>query len=783
MLVANTGEIVQSPTRPQPKITETIGEDVITVTYTIDSLLVTRPYGDSTVCLHLDGFGYTSAERLPPLPAKNVRLGGGRKQWMILNAVRISSIPTKYSYAIAWPEESDDGGEVDTMDVVIPEIPLDKFYPEQVVTDRGYEEYRGERFLNLAIAPVQYNHATKELKINNSITYQLIVADADADESSEINIAGDDRYYSLINGDVDYPPYIQDPIDPVSADRSYLIISVDDTKKAANTLATHKRKFGYKAHVANRSSWSRKQVRDSIKSYFADDPDLYYVILLGDRKKIPAYYADPNASTTTSYTDFPYSCYGWPDDLTPDFYLGRIPFSDSETALLAVYKTISFEENPAPNMTSSRMGICSEFEDVGGNGYERDGVTYYAHLANVYADNFVDDVLPLFAYNNSSRGTPLGWSSKYTYDTNLPLYLNQRNHDWSPAGNSPKPLVERGCNLLIHRGHASATRWNLPTFTATDAAGLVNEVLPIVFGLNCESGRYWVEDNVSRALLANSRGGAAAVVAPTQTIATKVNHTMLLGFMNSIWPNPGMTCDSSLVMKIPPVGYNSHQGASSIGEMMSIALSHVDQYCLPSAAGYDGPVGNTNRIVRQAYHCLGDPGLVPFWNSLTDLTSVVSATVSDGTISLRSKIPVTFSLWDPSNFTSRRVYGSYYNYNVSALTDVAKVIVHAFLPGARPIKVNLTGRVSSGNLGSGLLKTIALNGYTLTITTESIPYGANYTLKIQGGRGEGHATPLVPGSHTYTFDMEKIKPFTPGNFYVLTVETEDEVLIIKKIRE
>ena len=787
VLVAETGEIVWSPTVPQLKITSSVGREVTTVTYTIDSLLITRSAeSDSTIYIHLDGFGYTSGAEHPQLPAKMVRYGAPRKYWQVLNAVRVSSKQHLLDYAIAIPEEFYDGGEVDTMDVVEHNIPLDSFYPQNAVTNRGYQEYRGEKFLDLAIAPVQYNKVRKEIKINTSITYQLVVAPTDADDDSDEEIAADDRLYKLLNTDDTFSNSLNTPVvEPKDADRSYLLICTDETKKAANTLAIHKRRFGYNVRVANRLSWTINQVQDSIKCYSTEDPNLYYIILMGDKSKIPSFPAYPNGSSSTSYSDFPYSCSGWPNDWLPDYYIGRLPFSDTETSILAVLKTISFENDPAPGMTDSRMGICSEFESDY-DGYEIEGVTYFAHKAYEYASRYYDVVEPLFAYNNPDRLVPAGWGNNYTSDTTLPFYLQRQNHNWRPEANNPLPLIESGCNLLIHRGHASSGQWNLPTVTADDTKRLCNEVLPIVLSLNCESGRFWLDNNISNVFLSSPQGGAAAVIAPAQTVATKANHTMLVSFMNSIWPSPGMEFDSTLVMNVRGNEgilnkYDFSPGLSSLGEMLSCALNRVDQYCLPPYLSV-GELGETNKMVRLAYHCLGDPGIVPFWNSKFNLKNKVSGEIVNGTIRLTSDVPLTFSICDPINGVFKRVYGTYFDYTPS-LSDISKQVeVRAHLPGSRSVKIALSNKLYDEQASAEIIQTVSFIGNTLEVNTLPLIPDDYETLKLIGKGGKSITKSFQPSLSTYTFDLNEIEPIEPGDFYVLAVETQEEIISIKKIR-
>lgn len=197
----------------------------------------------------------------------------------------------------------------------------------------------------------------KKVKINKEISYTISkTALAGKDNGSEFA-----NIFSPMAANRKWYRYIGPEPDAVDANQSYLIITTESLKPAAERLKAWKKSCGYNCLVQVLPEHSvAHDVKQAIESTRSVNPDLYYVLLMGDETQVPANEGrypsfDRISNTYIHYlTDFPYACLDGDVDFIPDLCIGRLPFSSLTDMNNIVEKTIRFESDSSFKRQKSR---------------------------------------------------------------------------------------------------------------------------------------------------------------------------------------------------------------------------------------------------------------------------------------------------------------------------------------------------------------------------------------------------------------------------------------------
>ncbi len=261
----------------------------------------------------------------------------------------------------------------------------DVFYPQAYVTVSAPQTMRGMTVVRLAISPLQFNPARRELRVTKYMRIRLTFiggrmpsdGQASADRAFQnvcqglvLNCSATETFPALTN---------RYPSDAIGAD--YLIISAPDYVSTANTLAEWKNRRGIKTVVktTNETGTTTTTIKSYIQTaYNAWSPKPSYVLFLGDADAIPVFYktVHPNAgidypSGHKTGTDLYYATMDGDDDRLPDLNLGRISASSLAEANHIVSKIIAYETNPPGDPAFySRMAMATQFQDENLDGKE-----------------------------------------------------------------------------------------------------------------------------------------------------------------------------------------------------------------------------------------------------------------------------------------------------------------------------------------------------------------------------------------------------------------------------
>lgn len=333
------------------------------------------------------------------------------------------------------------------------------------------------------------------------------------------------------------------------------------------------------------------------------------------------------------------------NDLLPDLYLGRLSVDTAAQAMDRVDDIINYEKNPPQDASFyGTIAMGAEFQDGGdfdfdmGNGtittknYKANGTEdrrftqttediaifltgskvkksvdrlYYADSANK-PDHWYDDNEPPFTWKSfDGPNTSIGGA--------IPNYLLRKGgFPWNGSASQVTNAVQSGRFLVTQRGHGGTQHWKFPHYTATDVSNLQNDGrLPVVWSINCQTGWFDNETDFKKKaglpdLSANNlvsfseswerlaKGpsgdrGAVGVVAATRVSYGRYNARLMMGMVDTIWPD-----------------YIKGGGVPGFGAEYRMG------YVLNSAKAYmqlNSPKHTDQDITLEVYHWFGDPSM------------------------------------------------------------------------------------------------------------------------------------------------------------------------------
>jgi hypothetical protein len=480
----------------------------------------------------------------------------------------------------------------------------DEFCPSEIVTVEGPYTIRGVEVVLVRFHPVQYNAASRTLRIHSSFRVAVSFAGGGP-------ILPDERLRSpyfeslLANTLINYADLNALQSLGGAAGCDYLIITAPHLVDQANLLADWKIRRGLNTCV--RTTDQTGSSASSIKSYIQNAYDTWstppsFLLLLGDAEFIPTNYVTvhPEQEPAGSLigTDLYYATVDGADYF-PDLSLGRISVDTTGHATRIINKIIKYERNPPYGASFySTIALGAYFEDDN-RPYDREDRTWVRtseEIATYLGSSGYDEVRIYYA-------DPSVDPQYYSNGDPLPTYLLRANgYPWDGSTAQIVNWVNSGTLILNHRDHGMRSMWAIPELQVSDVLALSNGLrLPVVFSLNCETGWFDNEtDNPAHGTLPdevtfaeawqrNPNGGAAGVVAPTRLSYGGLNDHLDKGLFDAIWP-------AFLPYTPSPGPFSSPQ--YRMGQVLNYAKMYL-------ATVYGE--GTYRKITFEMFHYFGDP--------------------------------------------------------------------------------------------------------------------------------------------------------------------------------
>ena len=501
------------------------------------------------------------------------------------------------------------------------------FYPRKVVVAawRG-SVYRGREICNVVVNPVQYDAAANKARAYSKITYKVRFvpkagarAMAGAPATKPVILPADNMLGNItMNGASAKAGDMAFKATGVAAGddtRDYLIISVDKYAEAVDRFAEWKELLGFRVHKVLKGSWNSDAVKAEVEKAYAENPALYYLLIVGDHDDVPGQYMEHHADDgdfSVHYTDLYYGCMDGECDETPDIYRGRLSVSSPEEAATVVDKIIGYEKRPPTDAGFYERGVnCADYLD-NDNGvaddYEDRRYVQTAEEIRAYMLGQGKDVERVYSTNYEI--TPKYWNRNYfSFGEPIPEDMLKPAFAWDGNEGDIRRAINSGVFYVLHRDHGLVDCWENPYFSVKHVDMLQNgDLLPVVFCVNCDNGAFQA-DCLAERFLRKQGGGAVAVIAASDISYSGYNDALACGLFDAIWPEPGLR------PKFP--GVNSLGGETpaptyELGQILDQAQVRVSETFGspdPSVSSNEKNDSFCRIVTKEIYHCFGDPSM------------------------------------------------------------------------------------------------------------------------------------------------------------------------------
>ena len=501
------------------------------------------------------------------------------------------------------------------------------FYPRKVAVAawRG-SVYRGREICNVVVNPVQYDAAANKARAYSKITYKVRFvpkagarAMAGAPATKPVILPADNMLGNItMNGASAKAGDMAVKATGAAAGddtRDYLIISVDKYAEAVDRFAEWKELLGFSVHKVLKGSWNSDAVKAEVEKAYAENPALYYLLIVGDHDDVPGQYMEHHADDgdfSVHYTDLYYGCMDGEGDETPDIYRGRLSVSSPEEAATVVDKIIGYEKRPPTDAGFYERGVnCADYLD-NDNGvaddYEDRRYVQTAEEIRAYMLGQGKDVERVYSTNYEI--TPKYWNRNYfSFGEPIPEDMLKPAFAWDGNEGDIRRAINSGVFYVLHRDHGLVDCWENPYFSVKHVDMLQNgDLLPVVFCVNCDNGAFQA-DCLAERFLRKQGGGAVAVIAASDISYSGYNDALACGLFDAIWPEPGLR------PKFP--GVNSLGGETpaptyELGQILDQAQVRVSETFGspdPSVSSNEKNDSFCRIVTKEIYHCFGDPSM------------------------------------------------------------------------------------------------------------------------------------------------------------------------------
>lgn len=342
----------------------------------------------------------------------------------------------------------------------------DAFYPGNLAEMSDPFLFRSTRGTTISFYPYQYNPVTQTLRVYQNIrvrvTTQAQQPGINEGASNNSTVPQEfQRMYEQVF--INAPQYL-----PVSEQGDMLVITPTAYVTTLQPWVRWKIESGMKTTVATlaQTGTTAASIKSFIASFYASNPNLVYVMLIGDHQHLPSFSYGTSIEQEELWSD---SYYGQLDgaDFFPELLVGRFSGSVSEVQTM-VSRTVEYETNPlAGDWMTKAIGIGSDE----GDGYGDDGEPDWLHLRNIRALLLSNGYTTVHEFYDGSQGG--------------------NDATGSPNTSMISAALNFGAGLMNYTGHGWTQGIATGDYTSSDVSALVNNgKYPFVVSVACNNGTF-----------------------------------------------------------------------------------------------------------------------------------------------------------------------------------------------------------------------------------------------------------------------------------------------------
>jgi len=611
---------------PQREVSDD-GVQGITVNYQFFGAHVVPIYESGTVFqkLFIDGFSHSQEVGKASLPSHIDLILVPDGVSPVLQLISCDTILlNNFTIFPALEPASDEYGAVE------PEFVIDSsfynspyFYPSSPVQLRELIHFKGFSLALVEIFPIQYLPGSRKIYAHSNIVYKVSFPGAATFMGGINNLS--DRAKKLIPNYVINDQSVRAEMQSFSGintniyQKDYLIITHPDYAVAADSLANWKRQLGFNPEIFVSANWTSSTIKTTIQNFYTNNtPSPDYFVIIGDNDKVPG--QTITSGTTSFASDLYYACMDGSGDYVPDMAYGRISVANPTQALLVVQKIINYERNPLIDTSFYNNGLnCAYFQHAG-NGYaERRFAQTSEDIRNhVVSHGYnVDRV-----YYTESNVNPLYWNNGYySAGESLPNYLKKPTFPWNGNAAQITNLINEGRFYVFHRDHGMSSGWGDPYYTTSNINSLNNgNKLPVVFSINCLTGKYQDAECFAEKFLRHPNGGAVGVFGHGEVSYSGYNDGLSLGLADAIWASPGLIPNFTGSGGVTNPILTSHTNIYRLGDVKNQGLIRM----IETWGGSTTDIKYTHEL----FNYFGDPAMEIYTDNPIPILASVPDTIS-----------------------------------------------------------------------------------------------------------------------------------------------------------
>jgi len=438
------------------------------------------------------------------------------------------------------------------------------FYPGNIAEMSNPFILRSERGVNISVFPYQYNPVSKVIRVYENIQIKLQYKRKEQGMNELLSYSKSTPFnnsFFLNSKTLKY--------NSIEENGDFLVICPDSLIETMRPFVNWKNQKGIFTKLVGTSVTgnSALAIKNYIQNEYNSNPNLLYLLLVGDHAEIPAYiYGTSGSEEIISDTYFGQLA---GTDLYPELFVGR--FSGNTVQIKnMVDRVLEYEKNPAAgNWMTNAMGIGSN-EGAGiGDNNEVDWV----HLRNI-----------------GNQLTNYGYNQVYEFFDGT---HGEQDAAGSPTASIILPALNSGIGLLNYTGHGDINEMVTGSFTSLNVNNATNNgKYPFVVSVACNNGTFIYGTCLSETWLRASKNGT-----PTGAIGA-CGSSILMS-----WAPPMQTQDE--MTAILTESYQNNKKVTLGGLFYNAQLSMMENY--PSLDGDE---------VMKTWVFFGDPSVV-FRNKTT----------------------------------------------------------------------------------------------------------------------------------------------------------------------
>ena len=582
------GVILENTVASPPVINITQSSNLTVIDYQFNQVQISPDYYNSgTVNITIPEFGVNEKIGQPSFPLKSDKfyVPTGYSAGIQILGITYKEFNYKLSPA-RMPEP--DNTEIRINQQGINEY--NGFYPNEWVSLGNKEKYRGACIQQVILTPIKYNLKEGKVRILTSIKYAVRNDAASGTEPQDyqgLNII-DDKFISghVVNSLMAPNNYI---ISDKFNRKGYLILTTTKFEAEARRFSNWKNTLGFDADIIV-SNWTTASIKEAITQYAQSHPNLYYVLLVGDNEEVPSNPENKVYDSWNNYiSDYRYACID--GDNLADVLIGRIPVSTAEEAATVFDKIIQYERNPPLSRAffnnavhASYFQHCELMKDyTDGEQEVRAFITASEESRNIMM-KLGKNIERIYAAQE--RANP----KKFNNGKDLPEELRTPVFKWDGSGDDIVKSINNGVFYVFHRDHGSSVSWGHPYFNMSCISQLTNKsMLPIVFSINCQTGKFNESRCFAEAFLRKQNGGCVAIIGATELSPSNHNNAMSVGIFKSI--------SSSDIYEYPS------ESRLQLGEILRDGMEEM-------TSKYPEYTPGITDYERRIFHCFGDPSML-----------------------------------------------------------------------------------------------------------------------------------------------------------------------------